>query len=331
MDALSGFDDRFWEITPSCPTLGATSEPRPGVTAPHFTGAGYHVRAPSGAILDRMVIWRHGYRFNSTGVGQGPWAVGGYRGDSTLIGGPLFGETCNIALGKELHCDFGAPGMAAAARVERDLETTEVLYSVSCFNEPGCGTANAEGFPFAGVFISGSIVTVREERPPTVVARGPLTAPGWRTIDAPLSFGASDPVGIRQLRVLVDGAEIHAVRPRCDFTRMAPCNQVPERPVAFGARVRDGRRTVTVEAVDTAGNVGRVARAIAIDRNPPRLAFPPRRVAGASWSTPPTRAPARSAGRSRCAVAAGGSARSRPRSAASGSWRGSPAARAGGC
>jgi hypothetical protein len=270
-----GFDDRFWEITPNCPTLGATSEPRPGVTAPFFTGAGYHAVAPRGAILDRMVIWRHGYRFNTTGVGQGPWAVSGYRGDGTVIGGPLVGETCTIPAGQQLSCDFGAPGMAAAARVERDLETNEVLYSVSCFGEPGCPTANDQGFPFGGVFIAGSIITVRDDAPPSVLARGGLTAPGWQTVDAPLSFGASDPVGIRQLRVLVDGVEVHAVRPACDFRRMAPCDQAPERAVAFGARVPDGRRTVTVEAIDTAGNVGRADRAVAVDRNPPQLTFLP--------------------------------------------------------
>jgi hypothetical protein len=61
------FDDRFWDVTPSCPSLSATSEPRAGVVAPNFTGAGFQLTAPAGALLDRMVIWRTGYRFNSTG------------------------------------------------------------------------------------------------------------------------------------------------------------------------------------------------------------------------------------------------------------------------
>src|ERR671915_2155779 len=72
-----GFDDRFWDADGSCPELTVRSEPRPGVTAPHFTGAGFHVQAPAGTLLDRLVIWRTGYRFNSTGQGQGPWVVGG--------------------------------------------------------------------------------------------------------------------------------------------------------------------------------------------------------------------------------------------------------------
>jgi hypothetical protein len=274
-----GFDDTYWDITPNCPTLGATSNSRPTTTAPFFTGAGYHAVAPSGAILDRMVIWRHGYRFGSTPAGQGTWAVAGYRGDSTVIGGPLFGETCNIPP-NSLSCDFGAPGMTDAARVERDLETNEVLYSVSCFAESGCSTSNDQGFPFAGVFIAGSVITVRDEGQPSVVARGPLLEPGWRTDDAPLSFGASDPVGVREARVLVDGNPVHTVQPPCDFHAMAPCGQVAERSVALGAGLPDGVHTVSVEATDTAGNVARVDRQVSADRNPPAIAFAPSRGRG---------------------------------------------------
>jgi hypothetical protein len=269
------FDGRFWDVAPACPSLSAFSEPRAGVVAPYFTGAGFEIAAPPGAILDKMVIWRAGYRFNSTGSAQGPWIVQGYRGDATVIGGPLLGETCAIPPG-QTFCSFGAEGaMSAGSRVERDLETDKVLYSAACFDPPGCGTANDQGFPFAALSISGSIVTVREENAPRVVARGALTEPGWHTDDAPLSFGASDPVGIHQVRVLVDGTEIHAVRPGCDFTRMAPCDQVAERAVAFGGAAPDGQRTVTVEATDAAGNVGQVDRAVAVDRDPPALAFPP--------------------------------------------------------
>jgi hypothetical protein len=270
-----GFDDRFWDVKTTCPDLGAWSERRPGVTAPYFNGAGLHIEAPPGATLDRMVIWRTGYRFNSTGSADGPWEVAGYRGDGTIIGGPLFGETCPLAPG-QFVCEFGAQGaMAPGARSERDLETDEVLYSVSCFEQPNCPTANDQGFPFVGVSISGSIVTVRDEGRPAVVAGGALTEPGWHVDDAPLSFGASDPVGVRALRVLVDGAEVHAVAPPCDSTRVVPCGQVPERAVQLGAAVPDGSRTVTVEATDSAGNVTRVDRQVTVDRNPPALTFLP--------------------------------------------------------
>jgi len=264
-----GFDDNFWDATASCPQLTATSETRAGVRAPYFTGAGFHIRAPAGATLDKMVIWRTGYKFANTAG----WAVAGYRGDGTVIGGQLAGETCNIVPG-ELSCRFGTVGaMSPGARVERDLETNEVMYSASCFDTAGCETANDEGFPFAGLDISGSVVTVRDEGRPAVVARGPLTEPGWHTDDAPLSLGASDPVGVRQVRVLVDGAQVHSVSPACDPRLVAPCGQVPERAVALGAAVPDGTRVLAVEATDTAGNVTRVDRTVTVDRNPPSLEF----------------------------------------------------------
>ena len=267
-----GFDDNYWDIAPSCPELGVWSERRANAFAPFFNGAGYHIKAPAGATLDKIAIWRKGYRFNNTGkTPQGPWAVGGYRGDGTVIGGPLLGETCNIQPG-QIHCEMPYWG----TRVDRDLETNEVLYSVSCFEEPNCPTARPEdGFPFAGLTISASIVTVRDEGRPAILARGPLTAPGWRTTDAPLHLGASDPVGVRRVRVLVDGAPVRTISPGCDYTRVAPCGQVPERAMRLGASVPDGSHVVGVEATDTAGNVARVDRRVTVDRNPPPLEFLP--------------------------------------------------------
>jgi hypothetical protein len=263
------FTDAYWDLRPSCPSLEALSEPRAGVTAPYFTGAGFQLVAPAGATLDKMVIWRHGYRFNHDLLVQG------YRGDASVIGGPVTGETCTIPPG-QLLCEFGAQGaMSAGARVERDLETEKVLYSAACGVPAGCRTANDQGFPLAALSISGSIVTVRDEGQPTVVARGPLLEPGLRTDDAPLSFGASDPVGIRQARVLIDGTPVQTVEPGCDFRLMAPCGQVPERTQALGGALPDGVHTVSVEATDTAGNVARVDRRVSADRYPPALAFAP--------------------------------------------------------
>jgi hypothetical protein len=262
------FTDAYWDLRPSCPNLEALSEPRAGVVAPYFTGAGYQLVAPAGTTLDKMVIWRHGYRFNHDLLVQG------YRGDASVIGGPVAGETCTIPSG-QLLCEFGASGMVAAARAERDLETNKVLYSAACGVPAGCQTANEQGFPLAALSISGSVVTVRDEAPPAVVARGPLLAPGLRTEDVPLSLGASDPTGIRRLRVLVDGTPVQSIEPTCDFHLMAPCGQVSERTLTLGASLPDGVHTVNVEATDTAGNVARIDRQVSADRYPPTLAFAP--------------------------------------------------------
>jgi hypothetical protein len=271
----AGYNVAQWDLKASCPELGGYSKPQPGVRADYFTGITYAIKAPPGAILDRITIWRSGYRFNSEGTENGTWSVAGYKADASVIGGPL-GEMCQI--NPEGWCRFGSAGrMEPGARADRDLETSEISYSVACAVPAGCATANAESFPFAGIIIAGSIVTVREDAPPSVVARGPLTDPGWHVDDAPLQFGATDPVGIRIVRVLVDGNEVYAVTPTCDHTRVVPCDQAPERAVHLGAAVPDGTRTVTVEATDTAGNVARASQTVSVDRNPPALEFLPAR------------------------------------------------------
>jgi hypothetical protein len=120
--------------------------------------------------------------------------------------------------------------------------------------------------------VSGSIITVRDDTPPAIVARGPLLAGGWRN-DPSLSYGASDNVGIRQLRVLIDGAPVRTVASPCDVRAVVPCGNVAER--AEPLRIADGAHTVTVEATDSAGNVARSDHAVTVDRNPPALAFAP--------------------------------------------------------
>ena len=234
------FDDRFFDLAPACPELSAWSERRAGVVAPNFTGAGFQLTAPSGAILDRMVIWRTGYRFKSTDTAQGPWVVQGYKADASVIGGPFDRRDLRHRAGTVVLPlrRRGRDGCGRAGRT-RPRNHARALFG-GLLRPAGLPSANAEGFPFAGLSISGSVVTVRDEGKPAVVARGTLLASGWRTDDQPLRFGASDPVGIRRVRVLVEGTEALGVSPSCDFRAMAPCGQVSERSAQLGDRLPDG-------------------------------------------------------------------------------------------
>ena len=208
-------------------------------------------------LLDRMVIWRTGYRFNSTGQGQGPWAVGGYRGDSTVIGGPLFGETCNIPPG-QLHCDLPYRG---DARVEHDLETNEVLYSVVLLPRAGLRDGERSGLPVRPG--QHRRLDRHGARRAAARRRRPRPADASRAAhvdDAPLSFGASDPVG--------DPPGARAGRRRAGARVLAGVRLHARRAVRPGAGAgRAARRAVptartrsTVEATDTAGNVARADR-----------------------------------------------------------------------
>jgi hypothetical protein len=270
------YDARFWDVAASCPALTVYSNRTPGgVTVPNWSGAGFEINAPAGAVLDDLVIWRWGDRFNSTGTDQGPWVVQGYDADAQVIGGAFTGETCHFPSGN-YDCHFGDPtAMSAASKVDRDIETPRIFYSAACFDGPGCTSANAQGIPFATLQIFGSIVTVRDSVLPTVIARGGLLAGGWQTTDAPLSFGASDAVGIKQVRVLVDANPVRSVRPACDFTYMVPCGQVAERSLSLGDDLPDGRHTLRVEAMDSADNVAVRDTEVAVDRHAPELVFVP--------------------------------------------------------
>jgi hypothetical protein len=258
----------YWNGNPRCPVLELFSEHPQNVTMPYLESAAYELEAPPGAVLDKMVIWRRGYHFGND------LQVQGLRADNTPIGGyGANGEYCSVPAG-EYVCDFGADGgVVDAARGEFDLETTKISYSGTCYGGGGCQTAGQ--LPVAGIGIAGSIVTVRDEGRPEIVPGGPLLEPGLRTTDAPLTVRANDPVGVRQVRVLVDGAPVHSIDSACDFRRMAPCDQVSERPVTLGDALPDGTHTVSVEATDTAGNAARTDHRVSIDRYAPALAFAP--------------------------------------------------------
>ena len=254
----------------------AYSERRAGVDAPNFTGAGFELTAPPDAILDRMVIWRTGYRFASDGTAQGPWIVQGYRADASVIGGPLTGETCVIPAGQP-SCRFGAEGaMAPGARVERDLETTKVLYSVGLLPPRRLRDRQRPGLP---VRRAQHLGIDRHRAREHAAAGGRGAARSWRPAGAPTTRRSPLPPatgsGSAASACWSTAPQAEVVRPACDYRAMVPCAQQPARSLRFGSRLSDGRHTVSVEATDAAGNTNRVDRAVAVDRFGPVLTFVP--------------------------------------------------------
>ena len=349
-----GFDDRFWDVSTSCP-LVARSEPRPGVTAPYFTGAGFHIKAPAGATLDRLVIWRqrlplrqHGPRRERLGGRRLPRRQHRDRRPAVRrdVQHPAGPAALRVRRGGMM-----APARASSATSRRTRSSTRSRASTG--RAAGPRTQRASRSPRSS--IAGSIVTVRDDAPPAVVARGPLTEPGWHTDDAPLSFGASDPVGIRQLRVLVDGAQVREVVAGLRLHARRAVRPGARAGAAARASVPDGTHTLSRSRRPTRrGNVARVDRTVTVDRNPPALAFVPatgrRRIvvaapdagSGTTGGTIEVRrrgavpgaadAAARRAGSSRgCGAGRGAGGRSgRARSTRSGTAR-SPSARRCGC
>jgi hypothetical protein len=105
----------------------------------------------------------------------------------------------------------------------------------------------------------------------------PLATGAWVSGTQPLNYTASDNVGIRLARALIDGHE-HALHNRAcllavpteAFADPLPCPNGPGQMEVGTLRVTDGTHQLVVEALDTAGNAASSAGGVArIDNTPP--------------------------------------------------------------
>jgi hypothetical protein len=248
------------EVADCGASLFGGSSAQPNRTAPFFTSASWTFTAPSGTRISHLVAWRWGRYF-----GNG-WRVTARQADGNIIGGPLFGETCNIASG-QIGCEFGSrSGVSAGSRVQYELDTTQVFYNAACESTSGCPTSNDAGTRFAEFEVYGAAVTVRDDTAPRLTVGGPLLADGWhRPGDSQrLDCSATDATGIR--RVELAGAATDASPRPCDYTRPVPCANASGR---FTTALPEGVHPIRIRAEDAAGNPVTAERSVHIDGTPP--------------------------------------------------------------
>jgi hypothetical protein len=138
--------------------------------------------------------------------------------------------------------------------------------------EARCGQGSCTRNGVAAFHIRNVDVYVSDNVAPSLSGgRGALwTSNGWLSGSQSLGFDASDGAGIQVATASVDGREIVHGGNVCDYTYAAPCPQgsvnatVPT--AGFGG---DGSHTLTLSAVDGAGNPSSVSRTILIDNTPP--------------------------------------------------------------
>jgi hypothetical protein len=114
-------------------------------------------------------------------------------------------------------------------------------------------------------------VTVNDPQPPTVtVINGNLPA-GWASNEALVVFDASDNVGIREARLLIDGVVRGSVAFECDHTLTVPCeNQDDAGLTASLTGLAEGLHSWQLEVRDAAGNSTLTpARQFTLDRRAP--------------------------------------------------------------
>lgn len=129
----------------------------------------------------------------------------------------------------------------------------------------------ARGSLQAAASLYSATVWLEDDSPPTIDgAGGSLWSDGWHSGTQAVNFGASDNSGISQTQLSADGRILARDTKTCDLTRPIPCPQGgDEFPIDTSVIKPDGPHTLTITAVDAAGNPVKVDRRILIDNTPP--------------------------------------------------------------
>src|SRR3954464_2778513 len=203
--------------------------------------------APAGAAV---VGLRASYRFSRT---DATWEAALSNGQQVLRGCPSGGGAgCDISRSDE---DFGIP-------------PSRVIYIDAFCAFGSCPFGGGAG---ASARLYSAIVHVSDDTAPSVGSPGgSLLSDGWKRGSQTVTFDASDNVGIRETRVYADGNPVRQAAKACDYTLTAPC---PQGGAGFNIDTRamgaDGAHTVTLEAIDTAGNAAQMARRVQLDNTAP--------------------------------------------------------------
>jgi hypothetical protein len=168
----------------------------PGL-APYFSHARVFFDAPPGAKVIRV----NGEINQSSG--SGGWLAG------------VYDETGN----KWASCTLcGTNG--SWVRFGTQLSAGRVSALAMCAQDSGC----ARDRMYAYVAIRNVEVVVSESSAPNIAIRsGNLVAAGWRAGTQNVVVDAADPVGIRRVRLLVDGLVRGGIQHACDATRAVQC------------------------------------------------------------------------------------------------------------
>ena len=265
-------------IYSACPTLTVRNV-QGNQTTPETANAAWIFEAPSGATL--QTAWLSGDMLANSGWQSTIYLLGGSGNGSALESCP--GAACAGGAKFLSWRSYGA-GFANA-----------IIARVRCGRAGGCPNGAISG----RINLSASAVTVVDGSPPAISVGGPLAAPGWKSGTLAVAIGASDNVGVKQTRVLIDGVPKAAQSRNCNFGLKIPCPNgtdtlnIPLRSLA------DGPHTLTAQALDSADNLGSTDKVISVDTTAPvapqgaAIAGGPRWQAanrwGVAWRNPPQR------------------------------------------
>jgi hypothetical protein len=243
---------------------------------------------PQTAITDYKVTIRH-YWFAPPLSGyptERTYTLASF-GDVFYSGTGLFRQTDQDALSGESHwygyrgnhqSGAGDSGVITVSRAssKRALAAPSAPYmtiSAGCYTDDGSacslGTNGAGNVGTAFLQLYGSRVTITDNTVPAITGLDSdgLRAPGTRSGDEPLTFSATDNVGLRRAEMVdvtdagnpqVVASEDYATTQsaqttRCDFTKPRPCPDLKNETIAASPAIA-GKRTLLLRVTDAAGN-----------------------------------------------------------------------------
>src|SRR3954452_7034832 len=131
-----------------------------------------------------------------------------------------------------------------------DVSTARAV--VRCAALTSCAAASSLG----SIDIRDLTAWIDDPVAPTVTAAGGTLPSGFAEDQATVTFAAADNAGVRESRLIIDGATLATVTYACDFTRVRPCEDQPAASLtADTSNLSSGDHTWQVEVVDAAGNV----------------------------------------------------------------------------
>jgi Bacterial Ig-like domain len=229
-----------------------------GASSGFLQGAYQIFDAPEGNYVE-SVSFEVGLRRNDCN-----WGVELVAGNRDLAGTVLFG----LPAGQICDSQFQTPDEYTffGGRYGYGVNAPRVRIEARC----AAGSCSRNGV--AAIHVRNVDVRVHDDVAPVLSGgRGALwTSGGWLAGTQPVGFNANDGAGIQQAAVAIDGQAVIQQTGNCDFTYAAPCpQQSVDKTIGTAGLGADGPHTLTLSAVDAAGNPASVSRTIYIDNSPP--------------------------------------------------------------
>jgi hypothetical protein len=182
-------------------------------------------------------------------------------------------ESCTFSFPQD-ECAVGEPfgNVNSLGGVLQVNDATTLTVGITCTGAEGCVPGATIHHAWAALY--GATVTLSETTKPTFTSVGgvlwePGLAGGFHKGTETVSFAATDPTGISQVTLSLDGQPIATATGVCEYTYAIPCQPLAGTLALNTTQFPDGAHTLTLTALDAAHNESQVTHAITIANNPP--------------------------------------------------------------